>query len=289
MISTVRSEKRLWKMGTGKKGWFLLLMAMLLLGRVSSVQASQNLNIYLDKDALLRHEAPAEDIRICPEGMVRVTRQALWPWDDEGKRWSIFVEIENISDEKIIIDEDWLVACRANRHEIDTADYVFSYMTNIIAPGEKTVLYAGSYPHVRTKGTNADAALDVWDVEGMEDFAGRIRRAELLRVRLEVRGYKNERPWPAVPVSPKVWVEDGVLYFEWTNDTDEKVDFRTIGAVMCDKEGRMFDVICSSYSRGASAAPGETLRFEKELPPYITQEMTDEAVFEAYAYRMRGK
>ena len=289
MISTVRSEKRLWKMGTGKKGCFLLLMAMLLLGRVSSVQASQKLNIYLDKDALLRHEAPAEDIRIRPEGMVRVTRQALWPWDDEGKRWSIFVEIENISDEKIIIDEDWLVACRANQDEMDTADYIFDYTTNIIAPGEKAVLHAGAYPHVQEKGTNADAALDVWDVEGMEDFADRIRQAEMLRVRLEVREYESTQPRQAAPISSKVWAEDGGLNFEWTNDTDERIEFRTIGAVMRDESGCILDVIASTYSRGASAAPGETLHFEKELPPYITQEMADGAVFEVFAYRMREK
>lgn len=272
-----------------KKALIMALAAVLLFAAASAAQGAQKLNIYMDMEDLLTRNVPVQDIRIRPEGMVRVTRHALWPWDDEETRWSMFVEIENVSDEKIIIDEDWLVACRANRDEIDTADYIFAYTTNIIAPGEKTVLYAGAYPHVKTKGSNADVSVDVWDVEGMEDFAGRIRQAEMLRVRLEVRGYKNEQPWPAVPVWPKIWAEEGVLYFEWTNDTDEKADFRTIGAVMCDKEGRILDVICSAYSRGASAAPGETLRFEKELPPYITQEMTDEAVFEAYAYRMRGK
>ena len=87
----------------------------------------------------------------------------------------------------------------------------------------------------------------------------------------------------------KIRIDGNVLRFEWANETGKWADFRTIGAIVSDGEGCIVDVICSSHSRGASAAPGETLRFEKNLPPYITQEMTDEAVFEAYAYRMRGK
>lgn len=272
-----------------KKRIAAIVFAVLLCTSMFSAQAAQKLNIYLDKDALLARGVPAADIRIRPEGMVRVTRHALWPWDNEGMRFSMFVEIENISNASIIIDEDWLVACRANQDEMDTADYIFDYTTNIIAPGEKAVLHAGAYPHVQEKGTNADAALDVWDVEGMEDFADRIRRAEMLRVRLEVRGYESPQLRQTAPISSKAWAEDGSLNFEWTNDTGERIEFRTIGAVMRDESGCILDVIASTYSRGASAAPGETLHFEKEWPPYITQEMADGAVFEVFAYRMREK
>lgn len=218
--------------------------------------------------------------------MVRVIRHSLWPWDGEGTHWSMFVEIENTSAEKLVIDEDWLIACRANREEIATADYVFEYTTNILAPGEKAVLYAGVYPYPKAKGTNADAKLDVWDVEGLSDFANRIRQAKILRLRLDTRGAGTNQNWPAVAIEPKVWVEGRTLRFEWTNDMDETLEFRTIGAVMSDAQGRIADVIRSTSSREAVAAPGETLRFEKELPPYVTQEMADGASFAPYAFRL---
>ena len=263
----------------------ILALAALMIAMTACAQASQKLNLYIDKDAMLAQDVAAADIRIRPEGMVRVTRHALWPWDEEGTRWSAFVEIENTSAEKLIIDEDWLIACRANRDEIATADYVFEYTTNILAPGEKAVLYAGVYPYPKAKGTNADAKLDVWDVEGLSDFAGRIRQAKLLRVRLEVRGHASTQNWPAVAMEPRVFIEGSSLCFEWVNDTQEPIEFRTVGAVMSDAQGRIVDVVRSTLSRGAVAAPGEALRFQKELAPYVTQEMIDGAVFESFAYR----
>lgn len=264
----------------------ILALAVLMLIMAACAQASQKLNLYIDKDAMLAHDVSAADIRIRPEGMVRVTRHALWPWDEKGTRWSAFVEIENTSAEKLVIDEDWLIACKANRDEIATADYVFEYTTNILAPGEKAVLYAGVYPYPKAKGTNADARMDVWDVEGLSDFAGRIRQAKLLRVRLEVRGHASTQNWPAVAMEPRVFIEGRSLRFEWVNDTDETLEFRTIGAVMSDAQGRIADVIRSTSLREAVAAPGETLRFEKELPPYVTQEMADGASFAPYAFRL---
>lgn len=264
----------------------ILALAVLMVTMTASAQASQKLNIYIDKEAILAHDVSAADIRIRPEGMVRVTRHSLWPWDEAGTKWSMFVEIENISAERIVIDEDWLIACKANRDEIATADYVFEYTTNILAPGEKAVLYAGVYPYPKAKGTNADARMDVWDVEGLSDFAGRIRQAKLLRVRLEVRGHASTQNWPAVAMEPRVFIEGRSLCFEWVNDTQELIEFRTVGAVMSDAQGRIADVIRSTSSREAVAAPGETLRFEKELPPYVTQEMADGASFAPYAFRL---
>lgn len=265
----------------------ILAFAALMIAMAVSAQASQKLNIYIDKDAALAHDVSAADIRIRPEGMVRVTRHSLWPWDEAGTKWSMFVEIENTSDEKIVIDEDWLIACKANRDEIASADYVFMATTNVVAPGERAVLHAGAYPYARAKRNNADLNFDVWNVEGLSDFANRIRQARILRVRLEVRGNSSAQNWPAVAIEPKVWAEGRTLRFEWVNDTDELIEFRTIGAVMSDKEGRIVDVSCSTSSRGAIAAPGDALRFEKELAPYVTQEMIDGAGFEAFAYRFR--
>lgn len=268
-----------------KKTLALVLLAVLLCAAAVSAQASRKLNIYIDKDAMLSHDISAADIRVRPEGMVRVIRHSLWPWDEEGTQWSMFVEIENTSSNRIVIDEDWLIACRANRDEIATADYVFDATTNRFSPGEKIVLYAGVYPYAAAKHTNADVGWDTWDVEGLSDFAGRIRQAKLLRVRLDTRDAGENPNWRAVEIEPKVWVEGRTLRFEWTNDMDETLEFRTIGAVMSDAQGRIADVIRSTSSREAVAAPGETLRFEKELPPYVTQEMADGASFAPYAFR----
>lgn len=268
-----------------KKTLTLVLLAVLLCAAAVSAQAGQKLNIYIDKEAMLSHDISAADIRVRPEGMVRVIRHALWPWDEEGSRWSLFVEIENTSQERIVIDEDWLVACRANRDEIATADYVLDLTTNRFGPGERIVLYAGAYPYPAAKHMNADVKADVWDVEGLSDFANRIRQAKILRLRLDTREAGENRNWPAVSLEPRVWVEDRTLCFEWTNDTDETLEFYTIGAVMSDAQGRIADVIRSTASRGAVAAPGETLRFEKELPPYVTQKMADGASFAPYAFR----
>ncbi|MGN0776313.1 MAG: hypothetical protein ACI4MM_06505 [Candidatus Ventricola sp.] len=263
----------------------ILALALLMVAMTASAQASQKLNIYIDKDAILAHDVSAADIRIRPEGMVHVTRHSLWPWDEEGSKWSMFVEMENISAERIVIDEDWLIACKANRDEIATADYVFECTTNRFGPGEKIVLYAGAYPYALAKHANADAKLDTWDVEGLSDFANRIRQAKILRVRLDTRGAGANQNWLAVAIAPKVWAEGRTLRFEWMNDTDEPVEFRTVGAVMSDAQGRIMDVIRTTLSRTGTIAPGETLTFEKELAPYITQDMLDGAVFAPYAYR----
>ena len=263
----------------------ILALAVLMLTMAASAQASQRLNIYIDKDAFLAHDISAADIRIRPEGMVRVTRHSLWPWDEAGTQWSMFVELENISAERIVIDEDWLIACRANRDEIATADYVLEATTNRLGPGERIVLYAGAYPYTAAKHMNADAEWDVWDVEGLCDFASRIRQAKILRLRLDTRDAGENRNWPAVSIEPRVWAEGRTLRFEWVNETDETLEFRTVGAVMSDAQGRIVDVIRWTYSRGAVAAPGEALRFEKELAPYVTQEMIDGATYEAFAYR----
>jgi len=268
----------------------LFVLALVLLAAASPrALAGQLLNVYIGKDAMLAHETPAPDIRIRPEGMVRVLRHSLWPWDENGSAYSLFVEIENTSDEKIVIDENWLVACRANRDEIASADDAFAMTDNVLDPGEHVVLYAGAYPYVQSKRNDADVTLDVWDVEGMEDFANRIRQAQILRVRLNVRGNESTQNWSAVEIEPEIWLDGRTIHFEWTNATDETLDFRTIGAVVSDGNGRIIDVIHLTHSRGAVAAPGETLSFQKELAPYIETGMIDEIVFDAFAYKMSGK
>ena len=261
-----------------------MLFSALLCIAVFSAQASQMLNIYMDKDALLAHDISAADILIRPEGMVRVTRHSLWPWDEEGNRWSLFVEIENTSEEKIVIDDTWLVACKANRDEIATAEYVFQTMDNVLDLGERTVLHAGVDTWMMP--TDHHDVTDFEEVIGLSRFAGKIRRADVLRVRLETRGNESTQNWTKADVDGRAWIENGKLCFEMKNETDHDMAFRTVGVIISDKEGRLMDVLSTSYSHGAAVMPGETIGFEKLLQPYVTEEMASGAQFEVFGFLM---
>ena len=270
-----------------KKTIGCMLLAVLLCMTVFSAQASQMLNIYIDKDALLAHDVSAAHIRVRPENMARVTRHSLWPWDEAGNQWSLFVEIENTSKEKIVIDENWLVACKANRDEIAAADDAFKMTDNVLAPGERTVLYAGVESWQMP--TDYHDVTDFETVEGLSAFAGKIRRAEMLRVRLETRGNASTQNWERADVQGKAWIADGKLYFEMTNDVQKEAAFRTIGVIVSDEQGRLMDVLSTSYSRGAKAMPGEKIEAQKPLQPYVTEEMVDGAQFEVFGFLMPSK
>lgn len=267
-----------------KKAAVCLIFAMLLCAAVISAQASQMLNLYLDKDALLAHDISQADIRIRPEGVVRVLRHSLWPWDDAGSQWSLFAEIENISKEKIVIDENWLVACKANRDEIASADGAFAMTDNVLEPGERTVLYAGVEPWQMP--TDYHDVTDFETVEGLSSFAGKISRAEILRVRLEKRDSASTQNWEKTAVNGRAWIEDGKIRFEMINDTDHDMAFRTLGVIVSDQEGRLMDVLVTSYSRGAKAAPGEKIEAQKPVQSYVTKELAAGAQFEIVAYLM---
>lgn len=266
------------------KKWISAVLLVLLCVAAVSAQASQMLNVYIDKDALLAHDISAADIRVRPEGMVRVVRHSLWPWDEEGTQWSLFVEIENTSKEKIVIDETWLVACKANRDEIASAEHAFAVTDNVLDPGEKAVLYAGVEEWMMP--TDYHDVTEFQAVEGLSEFAGKIRRAEILRVRLNTRGSESTANWPKADVNAKAWIDGGKIYFEMLNDTEKPMAFRTISVLVSDAEGRLMDVLHGSYARGAQAQPGEGIKFEKALQPYITEEMAEDAQFEVLAYRM---
>jgi len=267
-----------------KKTIVCLLLAALLGMTAISAQASQMLNIYIDKDALLAHDISAADIRIRPEGMVRVSRHSLWPWDKESNQWSLFVEIENTSKEKMVIDGNWLIACKANRDEIASADCAFEMTDNVLDPGERTVLFAGVEPWQMP--TDYHDVTDFDTVEGLAAFAGKIRRADILRVRLETRGNASTQNWTKADVNGRAWIEDEKICFEMTNETDREMAFRTIGVIVSDAQGRLMDVLAGSYSCGARAMPGEKIEVQKLLPPYVTEEMAAGAQFEAFGFLM---
>lgn len=270
-----------------KKLWVWLILLALLCSICISADASQLLNIYIEKDAFLSHDVSAADIRIRPEGMVRVIRHSLWPWDEEGSRWSLFVEIENISQNKIVIDDTWLIACKANRDEIATAKYVFQTTDNVLVPGERTVLHAGVESWMMP--VDYHDVTEFTPVEGLSEFAGKIRQADILRVRLETRGNESTQNWPREQENARVFIENDKVCFEMINDAKHPMSFHTIGAIVSDGKGRIMDVLCTSYSRSGGIQPGEKLTFEKPLQPYVTHEMAKEAQYEVFAYSMKNE
>ena len=56
-----------------------------------TAQASGTLfNAYLPKAILSEEEAAQEKIQMKPD-MLKVVRQSVIPWDDEGTKWSVFI------------------------------------------------------------------------------------------------------------------------------------------------------------------------------------------------------
>ena len=259
---------------------FLLLVSFLL-ALCAHAQAADKLNIYIDKAALLSHDVGAADIRVRPEEKVRVTRHSLWPWDEEGSAFTLFVEIENTSDEKIVFDDDWLYACKTDREDIDFIFGAISAPPHVLQPGEKLVLHAGAAPWLVSNGNKGND-----EILGLSTFARRIRQAKILRLRFEYRG--NQSGWERLPteIDARAWIEDGTLYFETTNASDQTAEYYSVGVIVSDRDGRIIDLLCTRNIDEAVIAPGETLTLEKALQPYITPEMTDGATFEVFAYSL---
>ena len=260
----------------------LILTLLFLMTSAPHALAGQLLNVYIDKNAMLAHEVPAPNIRIQPEGMVRVTRHSLWPWDKSGSAYSLLVEIENTSNEKIVIDEDWLIACRHSREVIAEARYALDYTTNVIEPGEKIILHAGVKDWQAP--TDYHDVTDFKTIYGLSAFAESIQSADILRLRLETRGAQSSQQRNRINVDSHAWIEDGILYFEAVNNTEASVNYYQIGVIVSDAQGRLIDLLSTSYAQGAGIHPGETLSAEKPLQPYITNEMASGARFEMFAY-----
>ena len=85
-----------------------LALLVLLAGLcVPALAGNTLMNVYIEKETLNEEEAAQK--AICSKnGELRVTRQSVYPWDEEGSRWSVFVELENTSDGPIVMDETWL-------------------------------------------------------------------------------------------------------------------------------------------------------------------------------------
>lgn len=159
-----------------------------------TAQASGTLfNAYLPKAILNEEEAAREKIQMKPD-MLKVVRQSVIPWDDEGTQWSVFIEMENESESKIVLDETWLIACDGEKEEfarwyVPAIGGAFYSTVRVIQPNERVVLFAGAkkfrrYTYDKKHGTTE------WKTVGQtggricgKDSAGQ----SSWRVRLEAR------------------------------------------------------------------------------------------------------
>lgn len=273
-----------------------LALLVLLAGLcVPALAGNTLMNVYIEKETLNEEEAARK--AICSKnGELRVTRQSVYSWDEEGSRWAVFVELENTSDGPIVMDETWLYTCKADKET--TATWYFPqidgafYRTAVrFYPGERVILYAGSEP-VYASQSDADGQYTEEQVcaEGLDQIAGKMRSAKLLRVRISSRDTSISTAFnPAmdeicVPVQADTLIADGKLTLVVQNDQDEPAVYRTLGAVLCDAQGNIVDVLREAT---VTLQPGESLMLEKELPPYVTDGMLEGARIEPYGYMLR--
>lgn len=273
-----------------------LVLLVLLAGLcVPALAGNTLMNVYIEKETLNEEEAARK--AICSKnGELRVTRQSVYPWDEEGSRWSVFVELENTSDGPIVMDETWLYTCKADKETTATwhfpqIDGAFYRTAVRFYPGERVILYAGSEP-VYALQSDADGQYTEEQVcaEGLDQIAGKMRSAKLLRVRISSRDTSISTAFnPAmdeicVPVQADTLIADGKLTLVVQNDQDEPAVYRTLGAVLCDAQGNIVDVLREAT---VTLQPGESLTLEKELPPYVTDGMLEGARIEPYGYMLR--
>lgn len=250
------------------------------------------MNLYLEKETLSAQQAQEADIHSKGHEL-RVTRQSVYPWDEEGSRWAVFVEVENTSEDLIAIDETWMYTCKADRETTATwhfpsMDGAFYRTVNRFYPGERAILYAGSVPVYEPvfDGEGQYAGERVYS-EGMEQIAGRIHGAKLLRVRLSTRNTQSGGSLSAalcqirVPVEGEARIEDGKIRLKIANDTGEERSYYALGAVLNDAQGRIVDVLDEKM---VDIAPGASVTLEKELPPYVTERMLEGAALDIFGY-----
>ena len=243
------------------------------------------LNVDLPKETLTEREAADRHISTRPEGL-KVTRQSVIPWDDAGERWSIFVEMENVSEEAIIIDDTWLIACNAQKEEqarwnVPAIDGAFWKTGRTVQPGGRVVLFAGTdevrtwvqHPqtHEKTEKTVSPA--------GLSAFAGKIRRAKSLRMRLDTRTVSEAKEYTEQVETAKAWIADGKLHLETTDEFDPE-GVVTLSVVVTDGDGRMLDAMQDSVAHNESLAQNGRFRAEKTLAPYVDEKTAQSAKFE---------
>ena len=248
-------------------------------------------NVCLSKECLTEQEAANQAIQTKPEGF-KVTRQSVIPWDDAGERWSVLVELENVSEEAITIDDTWLIACNARKEELarwsePAIDGAFWKTNRTVRPGERVVLFAGT-DEVKTWITDWETKETVEKTvspAGLGAVAEKIRQAARLQVQFDARVASETKGHLENVEAAKAWIADGKLHLETTDAFDPK-GFTALSVIVTDSEGRMLDALQDSVADHPGLLEDGRFSAWKALAPYITEEMGQNAIFEVTGYKI---
>ena len=273
-----------------KKLFFAGALCMMLCVCASGM-AGTMFNVCLSKECLTEQEAANQAIQTKPEGF-KVTRQSVIPWDDAGERWSVLVELENVSEEAITIDDTRLIACNAREEElarwsVPAIDGAFWKTNRTVRPGERVVLFAGTdevktwIADWETKETVEKTVSPV----GLGAVAEKIRQAARLQVRFDARVASETKGHLEKVEAAKAWIADGKLHLETTDAFDPK-GFTALSVIVTDSEGRMLDALQDSVADHPGLLEDGCFSAWKALAPYITEEMGQNAIFEVTGYKI---
>lgn len=273
-----------------KKLFFAGALCMMLCVCASGM-AGKMFNVCLSKECLTEQEAANQAIQTKPKGF-KVTRQSVIPWDDAGERWSVLVELENVSEEAITIDDTWLIACNAREEElvrwsVPAIDGAFWKTNRTVRPGERVVLFAGT-DEVKTWITDWETKETVEKTvspAGLGAVAEKIRQAARLQVRFDARVASETKGHLENVEAAKAWIADGKLHLETTDAFDPK-GFTALSVIVTDSEGRMLDALQDSVADHPGLLEDGRFSAWKALAPYITEEMGQNAIFEVTGYKI---
>lgn len=273
-----------------KKLFFAGALCMMLCVCASGM-AGTMFNVCLSKECLTEQEAANQAIQTKPEGF-KVTRQSVIPWDDAGERWSVLVELENVSEKAITIDDTWLIACNAREEElarwsVPAIDGAFWKTNRTVRPGERVVLFAGT-DEVKTWITDWETKETVEKTvspAGLSAVAKKIRQAARLQVRFDARVASETKGHLENVEAAKAWIADGKLHLETTDAFDPK-GFTALSVIVTDSEGRMLDALQDSVADHPGLLEDSCFSAWKALAPYITEEMGQNAIFEVTGYKI---
>lgn len=273
-----------------KKLFFAGALCMMLCVCASGM-AGTMFNVCLSKECLTEQEAANQAIQTKPEGF-KVTRQSVIPWDDAGERWSVLVELENVSEEAITIDDTWLIAYNAREEElarwsVPAIDGAFWKTNRTVRPGERVVLFAGT-DEVKTWIADWETKETVEKTvspAGLGAVAKKIRQAARLQVRFDARVASETKGHLENVEAAKAWIADGKLHLETTDAFDPK-GFTALSVIVTDSEGRMLDALQDSVADHPGLLEDGCFSAWKALAPYITEEMGQNAIFEVTGYKI---
>ena len=248
-------------------------------------------NVCLSKECLTEQEAANQAIQTKPEGF-KVTRQSVIPWNDAGERWSVLVELENVSEEAITIDDTWLIACNARKEElarwsVPAIDGAFWKTNRTVRPGERVVLFAGT-DEVKTWIADWETKETVEKTvspAGLGAVAKKIRQAARLQVRFDARVASETKGHLENVEAARAWIANGKLHLETTDAFDPK-GFTALSVIVTDSEGRMLDALQDSVADHPGLLEDGCFSAWKALAPYITEEMGQNAIFEVTGYKI---